>query len=365
MIAAATGDLVQRFLRVGYGIPPLEKDALDYWRLSEQMARGDWLLSDPIQLQRPPLYPAFLGTMQFFGGGFGILFSSCIQQAFGFAANLFVAWAVFRFSGNIRAASIACVLLVLPAAPSFFGTRILSEALFLPFLSIFFSAYLVSLRSDSRNDFWAAVAGIALGCSALVRGIPHFLAGILFLPAIIEVVRHRKVTHAVRQHMRVAAVVCLLTLCMITPWMLRGYFLTGRPILTYTAGFQLWRSVFLWASLDYPDSEIAADTKKRVLANTIQDPRAGYPVQEALIKSGLSANETQDRMFEIAREAVCAQPLKFTVSVFERALRYMHYTCKGEVLNRQGKEATAPPYRDSEQRMFRCWLMPTGLWFSA
>lgn len=340
-VIVAFFDALQRFFALGYGVLQLRKDSLGYWMLGERFRQGDFLLSNPLEVFRPPLYPVFLAISQWIHPSGGVQIAVHLQQVIGFLACIFLAFSIYQFTKSIRAAVLTYIMIVAATAPICFGVRIMSEGMFLPFLILFLGSYLRSLSNDAKFSLWYVVCGFALGCATLMRAASHYLIPGLFVPVIIEMILQHPSRTKIREQLVLPLTITIMTLVTIIPWMARGYSIVGEPFLTQATGRYLWNSSFnkKTANLNFPSDLLTTRTLKFVSTyEPAADLRHDYEVHTTLVKSGVSPFEADKRMQQIAIKAIRLQPLIFAKSVLIRAKIFWYTTCQETLSPEESRE---------------------------
>ena len=263
-------------IRVGYLIeivphpnftrPGIDPAYYDYW--ARAIVTGDWtvelMTSDPEipdhPYFKPPGYPFFLALVYLFSSG-SYLAPRLVQMILGLGAVILVFLAGRKYFGDLAALIWAFLLAVYWIFIYYEGELLETAPVNLLFLGGFFW---LLLWSSSPRPLWSALAGLALGASALMR--PNFLAlPLAVLPWQFWVLRRMERSRA---FLPSAGVFLLAILLPIVPVTIRNYVVSGEfvPIATYGGinlhlGNQHSSAPILthgslitgdWSSFDYP-----------------------------------------------------------------------------------------------------------------
>ena len=149
-------------------------DSKDYAGLADRMLHGqayNGVGSDPVELFRTPLYPAFLALIYRLGGtGFGDV--ALAQLLVGGLSTLILYAMIRRFAPEGVAFGLSGLYAVDPSS-TFWATNVMSETLFT--FSVVLVLYMLSRWWVGGRWPWALAAGGLAGAATLVRPIGEVL----------------------------------------------------------------------------------------------------------------------------------------------------------------------------------------------
>lgn len=222
--AVAVALLVRGGLVALFPDPTPVNDEIDYWRLAGDLARGEGFAS----YFRPPLHPAFMAVFIGLGEGAGtVRAAQAVLGALGVALVAVVAQRV----GGRGAARVAAWLVALDPVLVGFSHLLWSETLYVVLL---FGGLVFLLRgAESWRLFDWVGAGLAFGLAALAR--PQLLT---FLPLLLPWAWLQAARSGVNRTRMLTAfgVLTLATCCVVLPWSLRNYRVSGDVFLIDTNG---------------------------------------------------------------------------------------------------------------------------------
>lgn len=201
-------------------------DSDSYVKISESLLSGKGFLwgdeATGQRMGRPPLYPLLVAATSATVAGHKFLLLYLAQSVLGALSILFFAGAARRLVGRV-AGGISALFVAFDPFLVFFSGTVLSETLFVFFLSALF--YFVVLILE-RSGFGAAVlAGLAAGAAFLTRpSVPGVVA--LFAFAILVWARPRW-----KGILDVIAML-LVSFLVVAPWAVRNHRLSGRWVFT-------------------------------------------------------------------------------------------------------------------------------------
>jgi 4-amino-4-deoxy-L-arabinose transferase-like glycosyltransferase len=149
-------------------------DSKDYDGLADRMLQGKaytGIASNPVELFRTPVYPAFLALVYRLGGrDFGNV--ALAQLVLGGLSTL-ILFSMMRAFIPERAAVGLCCLYALDPSSTFWATNVMSETLFT--FAVVLVLYALGRWWASGSGLWAAAAGGIAGIATLVRPIGEVL----------------------------------------------------------------------------------------------------------------------------------------------------------------------------------------------
>lgn len=204
--------------------PTPVNDEIDYWRLGEGLARGEGFASN----FRPPLHPAFMAV--FIGMGGGTVAVRLAQAFLGSLAVVLVGLVAERV-GGLRAARAAAWFVALDPVLVGFSHLLWSETLYVALLLFGLVLLLRGAESWHRRD-WVG-AGLAFGLASLAR--PQLLT---FLPWLLPWawLQARRASVSRRRLFVSFGLLTLATCCVVLPWSVRNFQVSGDWFLVDTNG---------------------------------------------------------------------------------------------------------------------------------
>jgi len=196
---------------------------------------------------RVPLYAAFLAAVTF---GHKTFFSVVLVQALVGAGTVWCAALLAReLFGNVAAVPAAALTAIYPYYV--LHDTALQETSLFTFLTILGTLLLVRARR-SRLGGEALGAGLVLGADILVRAnlAPFALIAPLWLAF------SGPGASGWKQGLRLALLCAGATVLVVSPWLVRSYWLTGSPVLTSQTGFFLWDGNNPYTFSHYPHESI-------------------------------------------------------------------------------------------------------------
>lgn len=312
-------ELLKTILTCGMGQPVPGYDALEYWRLGEQLAAGDWWLRRAPVAHRTPGYPALLAVAQAWCDSSALLAVVVAQHLCVMATSILTAGLAWRITRSPTATLTAYAVSALSIARPWYANVLLTETVFALLLVVHLHALLSALRGLSLST--AVAAGVSFGACLLVRPVVQGL----WLPEAVVLLTYGRFAdvHVERRRgVALVAVVLGTAVLVIVPWLVRNSVVFGQPFLTRFLGRELWISTFAdgaGAGLPLPtgpDSE-----RLRQLVRQAEQPvdlRGNWQVSNALTDAGLSDVEADALMRRVALAAIRKQPRVFVRSVARR-----------------------------------------------
>ena len=202
-------------------------DSDSYWVLARALAEGEEYRYGNARIFRMPGYPAVLAPLFWLAAGEPPYLWARIEGA---VLGTLAVWGMFllgKFLADERVGIVAAWWgAVYPGAIGL-SIWILSEALFCPVMIFALLSTVRSLQVDEQKQgiFWAAIAGVIHGLAILTR--PSWL----FFPLFAGLVAIAAGPDRLRQTGRVMAMMAA-TVCMLLPWWIRNWCLTGRWVPT-------------------------------------------------------------------------------------------------------------------------------------
>ena len=211
---------------------------------------------------RVPLYAAFLAAVTF---GDKLFFPVVLVQALVGAGTVWCAALLAREMFGVAAALPAAVLTAIYPYYVLHDTALQETSLF-TFLTILATLLLVRARR-TRSGGKAMGAGLVLGADVLVRAnlAPFAMIAPLWLafagPG----------AHSWKQGLRLAFLCAGVTVLIVSPWLVRSYWLLGSPVLTSQTGFFLWVGNNPYTFTHYPNESIDRSEAVALAALTPQE----------------------------------------------------------------------------------------------
>lgn len=237
IIAVAARIAVGVSLDTGLRFP----DSHDYARIAENILAGDGpRLNERTVANRGPGYSYFLAGIIGIArvaapdarleSSPGLVIVIRIVQALISGALCWIVYRIGRRLFSPEAGMAAAAVAALDPVLAYFSVLVLSEMLFAALLA---GAVLCLLKTGDGGMRWAVACGVLLGLSALVR--PPVL---LLIPVLLGV---WLAVNRSRTGIRTALAAGIVALAVISPWPIRNYRLTGRPVFTtLSAGASLY-----------------------------------------------------------------------------------------------------------------------------
>jgi 4-amino-4-deoxy-L-arabinose transferase-like glycosyltransferase len=198
-----------------------------FFTIAQNIASGD----EPTAF-RVPLYPIFLAAITF---GHREFMSIILIQSLIGAGTVWCAWQIARLLFGNTAGLIAGVLTAIYPYYLIHDTALQETSLY-TFLTALAVLLLIEV-GRSRSGLMALCAGATLGAAVLTRAT---LAPFALLAPLSILVRPDSNANVGRSR----SVLCLLCATALTfvvsPWLVRSYWLTGSPTLSTEAGIALW-----------------------------------------------------------------------------------------------------------------------------
>jgi 4-amino-4-deoxy-L-arabinose transferase-like glycosyltransferase len=149
-------------------------DSKDYDGLADRMLQGQaytGIASDPVELFRTPVYPAFLALVYRLGGR--DLGNVALAQLILGGLSTLILFSMMRAFVTERVAVGLCCLYALDPSSTFWATNVMSETLFT--FAVVLVLYALGRWWASGSWLWAAAAGGIAGIATLVRPIGEVL----------------------------------------------------------------------------------------------------------------------------------------------------------------------------------------------
>ncbi len=201
-------------------------DSVQYTDLALNMAHGHGFSLEeaapfvPDSL-RTPAYPVFVAAHYRL---FGNLWSTSFTQIFlGAGVAVFAYWLGWRLTGRKKVAILAGVMTAIEPHFLRYTLSLSTEGFFLPLFCLFF--YVFTRYLEERKVKHLLIAAVSLGLAALTRPVA---AG--FLPVALVIMAYEPVrAHAnLKRLMQHAALLFVVVMALLTPWMYRNYKLSGQ-----------------------------------------------------------------------------------------------------------------------------------------
>ncbi|WLD13155.1 hypothetical protein [Planctellipticum variicoloris] len=312
----------------GGGPAPVDGDAILYWRLGAQVARGDlWMIENPVGF-RTPGYPWCLGAIQAVCGAASWRVVGVLQYGAVWIATLLTGWWVWQLSRQIwlvnAALALRCVSL---AAPSFAGT-ILTESFYEPvFLG---TLILLTGRSPKRVWLrWGLIGGL-LALGTIIRPANAGIAPVVAAVALLESLPLATRGAQLRGLAFRLAIVGVMGGLIVGPWCVRNQQVFGKFSPSIFLGRELWMSVF---GPGRPTGPALPETEegnrvRNLLGDRVHgdDWRVNWTTSHALTGSGLSDAEADELMQRVAVQGFWTAPLRTTFRAIWRQIDFWRTT---------------------------------------
>lgn len=220
-----------QFGDTGFILPPFS-DGHGYVTIAQNVLAGNGFSLDEqapfhSDTKRVPLYPLFLSlTFALSGGAFWL---AALFQVFMGAAVAFVLYKVTDALAGRRAAFFAGAIAAVYPFSVFLSTQLLAETLF---VLVLFGAFSFFLRSPASPTYRSiAIAGVLMGLATLVKPAAQYIP-FLLLPFI--ALRQRGL-----QRFAQPAVFVICFLLVISPWVARNHYTSGKATLSHEANILL------------------------------------------------------------------------------------------------------------------------------
>lgn len=323
--------VVKLLLTLSLGPAPIVLDAIGYWKQAGEAAQGDWLLLRSPEDCRTPLYPIFLGLFRRICGPYALATVVVTQHLLLLAVGLLVAGITWRLTENRWCALVASGLSVFSLMWSVWANYLLTEALFIFWLTTTVAALAEYHRQPSYR--WSMLFALSLGVTILVRPVPKLLGiplCLLFLLHATRCVERRLAGRLVLGHALAAAAV-LMAICL--PWYVRNWMIFGEPFLARLPPVNKWQVCFQGGSaarLPIPDTP-AGRRVLELLGERDGDvlDRYCFAVIQRLRQKGLSDREIDALVSTVCREAILQNPLEFAWPAFKRSVNFYRTEADG------------------------------------
>ena len=307
----------------------IELDAIKYWELSDLTHAGDPLFySDPIAY-RTPVYPWFLAILKSMSGARGFV-AIAVAQSLLYVASGFLAGCIARRITAVEwALPIGLFLHLLTVSAVTYCSTILTETLFAFVLILHLHAVVVYVQNLSyRTIVWAAISFVLV---LLTRPIAIWLWPAHVVLAVWIFARQKGNQHTKdeansglqwRQIMLQFLSFAVLTLTLLSPWLIRNQQLFGEPFITEFVGRNIWVVTFqdqAGADLIVPETPAAEQLQRRLQLMQYQGQWwETWPVANTLVASGLSDPDADQLMQQVCYDAISAQPYAFAIKAIRR-----------------------------------------------
>ena len=310
-----------RFVSLAAGPFPLFRDSAVYWELGRRVAAGDVFLLRPLSSFRPPMYPWFLGVMQWALGEWALECVVVVQNLLGIGTSLLAARVAMRISGSAASIPLAYLLMLMTPGRMQFDQMVMCESLFGFFLAL--HANFVVEWLERRTARTGVAAGVTLALATLTRATSQALWVAAVALYVWSALHHRRV-RAERRWGALLAMVASMALAL-APWYVRNIAAERKVFLTHALGVNLWIGAFSeeGAHLDLVDSAA------RSSLDGIRW-RHGWSVLGRLRQLGLSEGEADGWMTQQALRSIESSPAAYAGSVARNFLLY--WGCREEAI---------------------------------
>ncbi len=278
-------------------------DSFVYWQQSLALFKGwDWA-----HIGRGPMYPLFLALFWRLGitPATGLMIIAA-QRIMGILSVVFF-YKVGRKVFGPTVAFYGCFLLALHSLQLYYETVVQTETMFVFFLSLLLWVLLVAIEKDSWR--WYALAGLLCGVMTLTRPMGQLYIGCVLLCVFIAGRQRpaRAILHC--------AVILVLSMALIFPWMLHKHRTEGTWKISLEAGRNLFYRVYDLDKIPpvndtrYPEVRDIFDRERSEFTATF------YAVQGALRdRLGYSPVESDRAMIGFAFEGLRAHPWMYATA---------------------------------------------------
>ncbi|SRR6266436_850365 len=247
--------LARALVRFAYGEEYFWKNSYSlFYDLAQSVAAGGGLCYEWFGTKcahRPPVYPVFLVLTMVNGKSYVtiVILQSIIGAGTSLCAYLIGKKLFDRKTGLLAALGVAVY-------PYFvMHDTALQETGLFTFLTALAILLLLKSRRSASKVVWV-IAGLVLGLAVLTRTtlvvfVPFAFLWLLFLAGVTR-----------REALGKTAVVALGFLLVVSPWLLRNYFLIGSPTLSTLSGLTLWAGNNPYTFSNYPTGSIDASVGK-------------------------------------------------------------------------------------------------------
>lgn len=316
--------LGKRVLTFCLGPGAFEQDAPEYWAFGTDVAGGDWLLLASRVDYRTPLYPMVLGAFQRGFGEYALMAVVIGQHLLLLGAGVLNALTCWRVTGSRVAALVGYGFSVACLMRSWFGNVILTEPMFLFFLSATVAALAAYHRRPSFR--WASGFALLLALTVLVRPVPKLLwaplVGLFFIHAT-RWAQHRLRFRLIAAHAVAAIVVFSVVL---SPWLMRNWLVFGEPFLARLPTVNKWEVCFQGGSAArLPIPNTPAGRQLLALIGTPEGDvpdRYCYGAVGALKAKGLGTEEIDQLVTAVCADAIREHPVEFAWPAFKRFVNF-------------------------------------------
>lgn len=291
------------------GPAPLDGDAGLYWKLGEQVARGDvWMTENPLGF-RTPGFPWCLAVIQRLSGDHAWWWTIALQHAAVGLTTVLTGWWTYQLTGRMALMNLALLVRVLSFAQAAYAGTVLTEAAFEPCFLVLM--ILLTRPNDQLSLRVWCVIGVLFALALLIRPATLAVAPAILVAAM-GTLPHRAAwrTTAMFTMQRLALVV-IVGIVIIGPWCVRNYRVFGQPKPMIFFGRELWMSVYGPASPAGPSLPDTPEAERiRQLSEKFSSPeewRVNWTVSGALTQTGLN-----DAQVDAAMETVAWQGLRHT-----------------------------------------------------
>lgn len=341
----------------------LEVDAGHYWRLGEQVSRGDfWMTKDPVAF-RTPGYPWIIGSVQSAFGSGALRVMVILQYFAVFLTTLATGWWVWRITRSQWMAIAALAICLISGARASHASSLLTETLFTLFVTLMvMSLTRLSEFSSIRRAAWTA---FLFGVVCLIRP-----AGLAIAPAWIVAFwlsTHGDLREMLRSRYKPMCLALFIFACIVGPWIYRNNVLFHRSSLTVFLGRELWISTFGPGSPgppSIPETPESQRLREIVLRDgEFDDWDGNWLVSSRLTSAGLNDAEADEVMRVVATQAIAREPLRATVRGVWRFFDFWRSVYSPRMAFVQGDDQTdvttagPPPWSHPTcQRLRDAWL---------
>lgn len=321
MIFLVAVDVAHRIISLMAGPFPLQFDSWEYWMLGRQVAAGDFLMLEEGKAFRTPVFPYFLGVIQYVMGEWALLGTIVVQHILGVASTLLLGHACFLLTRSTAATCVSMVISMACVSRVQFANHILSETLFIFLLALHLLFVIRWIMGNRARD--ALIAGLTLGLAILTRPVAQFLWIAELMILLLPFSWARGFDPVLR--LKPAALFLLAMAIVVAPWLARNGAVFDDPFLSKSLGRNIWIACYspTGAQLPLPEQFVQSD-------EAYGDFRETWNTYGYLRNQGMSELEAEDWMLATCLESIRQHKLTFSRSVAENFVHYW-WTIKGMV----------------------------------
>ena len=209
----------------------LEGDERGYVNLARNIADGrDYATGQRDKMWRTPGYPIFLSSiLMSFGYQLGIV--RIFQAILGGISCVLVFFIGEKLFGT-KVGLLSALYFAIYPPHVFMSTQILSENLLLPFSLFVVLSFMDAVKTNALRNIVAC--GVVLGLAVLTRPESGGVVLCIFGAVVVSS------SAQIRVKIYMSACIVLFMFLVLSPWLIRNYFIAGRLVLSTVAGEAFW-----------------------------------------------------------------------------------------------------------------------------